>query len=400
MKFNYQARTKEGEVRIGTIEASSKEAALSLLQGHGFYVTYLEGAKIPFYARRLEVFKGISSRDIVLFSRQLSMMFGSEIPLSESLRVLSGQTRNFDLREKIFTLSKEIEGGSSFSKALSRYPETFSNFYVSMVKAGEVSGKLSESLVYLADHLEREYELASKTRGALIYPSLVVLLVFFIMFLMIYTIIPQLSTVIKESAVEVPEVTQRIMAISEFVKENGFVLLLTFFIFSFVNYRYYKTKKGKDFFDRIFLKIPVLGSLLKTVYLARLAESLSTLISGGLMITKSLELSADIVGNVVYKQAILSIRDEVRRGVPISSVLSLSPDIFPPVFVQMTLVGEKTGGLDDSLMSIAKFYQKEVERGIDNFLAILEPVLLIVLGLIVGGMMISILMPLYQVITF
>jgi len=220
------------------------------------------------------------------------------------------------------------------------------------------------------------------------------------MFLMVYTIIPQLSTVIKESAVEVPEMTQRIMAISEFIKKNGFALFLGSLLLLFITHRYYKTEKGKNFFERIFLKIPVLGSLLKTVYLARLAESLSTLISGGLMITKSLELSADIVGNAVYKQAILSIRDEVRKGIPISSVLSLAPDIFPPVFVQMTLVGEKTGGLDNSLMSIAKFYQKEVERGIDNFLAILEPVLLITLGLIVGGMMISILMPLYQVITF
>jgi len=400
MKFNYQARTKEGEVRIGVIEASSREAALSLLQGHGFYVTYLKESKTPFYARRLEVFKGISSKDIVLFSRQLSMMFGSDIPLAESLRVLSGQTRNFVLREILFTLSKEIEGGSPFSKALSSYPKTFSTFYISMVKAGEASGKLSESLAYLADHLEREYELASKTKGALIYPCLVFLMVFFILFLMVYTIIPQLSTVIKESAVEVPETTKIIMAVSEFIKKNGLALLLTSFILLFATYRYYKTKKGKDFFDRIFLRIPVLSELLKTVYLARFAESLSTLISGGLMITKGLELSANIVGNAVYKQAILLIRDEVRRGTPISSVLSLSPNIFPPVFVQMILVGEKTGSLDNSLMSIAKFYQKEVERGIDNFLTILEPVLLIILGLVVGGMMISILMPLYQVVTF
>ncbi len=400
MKFNYQARTKEGEVKVGIIEASSREAALSLLQGHGFYITYLEEAKIPFYARRLEVFRGISSKDIVLFSRQLSMMFGSEVPLVEALRVLSGQTRNFELREKVFTLSKEIEGGSSFSKALSLYPETFSSFYISMVKAGEVSGKLSESLTYLANHLEREYELSSKTKGALIYPSLVVLMVFFILFLMVYTVIPQLSTVIRESAVEVPEITKRVMVVSEFVKKNGFILLSIFFVLLFITYKYYKTKKGKDFFDRFFLRIPVLSQLLKTVYLARFAESLSTLISGGLMITKGLELSADIVGSAVYKQAILLVRDEVRRGTPISSILSLSPDIFPPVFVQMTLVGEKTGGLDNSLMNIANFYQKEVERGINNLLKILEPALIIILGVVVGGMMFSILMPLYQVITF
>ena len=400
MKFNYQARTKEGEVRVGIIEASSKETASSLLQRYGFFVTYLEEAKVPFYAKRVELFKGISLKDIVLFSRQLSMMFGSEVPLAEALRVLSGQTRNLELRDKIFTLSKEIEGGNTFSKALARYPETFSTFYVSMVKAGEASGKLSESLTFLADHLEREYILASKTKGALIYPALVILMVFGILLLMVYTIIPQLGTVIKESAVEIPKITRQVIATSEFIRGNGLILLSVSLLSLFFLFRYSKTKKGKDFFDRIFLKIPLINSLLKTLYLSRFAESLSTLISGGLMITKALELSADIAGNSTYRKAILLVRDEVRKGTPISSVLSLSPELFPPVFVQMILVGEKTGGLDSSLMSIANFYQKEVERGIENVLSILEPVLLIVLGLIVGGMMLSVLMPLYQVISF
>jgi len=400
MKFNYQARTKEGEVRIGTIEAASKESAMALLQKYGFFVTYLKEAKVPFYAKRIEAFGKVSLRDIVLFSRQLSMMFGSEVPLAEALRVLSGQTRNLELRERIFTLSKEIEGGSSFSKALARYPETFSNFYVAMVKAGEISGKLSESLTDLADHLEREYELGSKTKGALIYPSMVLLLVFVIFFLMVYTIIPQLKTVIEESAAEVPKVTQSVIATSEFVRRNGLAILSVISLSIFAAFRYYKTKEGKSFFDRFSLKIPVLGPLIKTLYLTRFAESLATLISGGLLITKSLELSADIVDNEVYKQAILVVRDEVRRGTPISSVLALSPEIFPPVFVQMALVGEKTGGLDDSLMNIAKFYQKEVERGITNALAFLEPALILVLGLVVGGMMLAVLMPLYQVISF
>ncbi|MCP6718321.1 MAG: type II secretion system F family protein [Patescibacteria group bacterium] len=400
MKFNYQARTKEGEVRIGIIEAASKESAMTLLQKYDFFVTYLKEADVPFYAKRIEAFGKVSSRDIVLFSRQLSMMFGSEVPLAESLRVLSGQTRNLKLRERIFTLSKEIEGGSPFSKALARYPETFSNFYVAMVKAGEVSGNLSESLTYLADHLEREYELGSKTKGALIYPSMVLLLVFAILFLMVYSIIPQLKTVIEQSAAEIPKVTQSVLATSEFVRKNGLVILSVIFLSFFAIIRYYKTKKGKSFFDRFSLQIPVLGPLIKTLYLTRFAESLATLISGGLLITRSLELSADIVGNEVYKQAIFNVRDEVRKGTPISSVLALSPEIFPPVFVQMTLVGEKTGSLDNSLMSIAKFYQKEVERGITNALAFLEPALIMVLGLVVGGMMLAVLMPLYQVITF
>jgi len=179
VKFNYQVRTKQGEIQSGVVETSSKEGALSLLQKHGFYVTYIEESKIPFYAKSFDLFKKISVRDVVLFSRQLAMMFNAKVSLVESLRVLAGQTENPKFNEKISKIAEEIEGGSPFSKALSHHPKVFSIFYVSMVKAGEVSGKLSQSLDYLAKYLEREYHLASKTKGALIYPALVLFLVFF-----------------------------------------------------------------------------------------------------------------------------------------------------------------------------------------------------------------------------
>lgn len=400
MKFNYQARTKEGEIQVGVVEASSKETALSLLQKYGFYVTYLEEAKAPFYARKIELFSRVTSRDVVLFSRQLAMMFGAKVPLVEALKVLSGQTDNQELREKIMKLSEDIEGGSPFSKALSRHPKIFSVFYVSMVKAGEASGKLSESLTYLADHLEREYHLLSKTRGALIYPSLIFSLVIFVFVLMIYTVIPQMKMVVEESGADIPKITQNVIAASELFKEYGIFVAAGFIILLLILFRYYKTKAGQKTIDRILLKIPLLGPLLKTIYLARLAESLSTLITGGLMITQSLELSADIVGNNTYKEAIFTARDEVRRGVPLSSVLAVYPDIFPPVFIQMALVGEKTGSLDTSLMNIATFYQKEVERGINNVLSILEPGMIIILGGVVGGLMLSILMPMYRMLSF
>lgn len=400
MKFNYQARTKEGEVQVGVVEASSRETAFSLLQKHGFYVTYLEEAKAPFYAQKIELFSRISARDIVLFSRQLSMMFNSKIPLMEALKVLSGQTENLQLREKIIKLSESIEGGSSFSKALSRYPKVFSVFYVSMVKAGEASGKLAESLNYLADHLERDYHLSSQTRGALIYPSLIFVLVSVVFTLMIYTVVPQMKLVIEESGADIPTVTENVIKISEFLRQYGLFVISGFIVALFGLFRYYKTETGKKLIEKTLLKLPLLGPLLKTIYLSRLAESLSTLITGGLMIAQALDLSAHIVGNTTYKAAIFSARDEVRKGVPLSSVFAIYPDIFPPVFIQMTLVGEKTGTLDRSLLNIATFYQKEVERGIDNVLSVLEPVMILSLGAIVGGLMLSILMPLYQVMSF
>ncbi len=396
MKFNYQTRTKEGKVQTGVVEASSKEAALILLQKYGLYVTYLEEAKAPLFAREIKAFKKISLRETVLFTRQLSIMFGSKAPLIETLRTLAGQTGNLEFREKILDISKEVEGGVAFSKALSRHPQIFSQFYVSMVKAGEVSGKLTESLNYLADHLEREYHITGKIKGALVYPLLVVLMVIIVIGLMIFSVIPNLKRVFFESGMEIPKITILIINISDFLKKATPFLILGLFLLLFLIYRYYKTEKGKNFFDRFFLKLPIIGNFLKTTSLSQFAENLSTLISGGLMISQALDLTGDIISNSLYKKAIFATRDEVRKGVPISQVLSLFPEIFPPIFVQITLVGEKTGTLDTSLMQVASFYQKEVERTVDSILSVLEPVLLIFLGIIVGGIMLTVLIPIYK----
>ena len=399
MKFDYQVRTKKGEIQTGVVEASSKEAALSLLQKYDFYVTYLEETSIPFYEWRPEFFRKVSLKDVVLFSRQLSMMFSAKVPLVESLRVLADQSKNMELREKVFNLSEEVEAGTAFSKALSYHPKVFSVLYVSMVKAGEISGKLAEALDYLAEHLEKEYHFNSKTKGALVYPALVLFLVILVVLLMIFTVIPQLKTVLIESGTQIPAMTATVISASDFVKSYGsFILMGIFAIFLLVS-RYRETEGGRKTIDKIALELPLIGSFMQTLYLSRFASNLSTLISGGLMIGQALELSADIIGNSVYKKAILSIKDEVRKGMPISAASAFYPDLFPSVFTQMTMVGEKTGSLDVSLLKISNFYQAEVERGLANMLTILEPALILVLGLVVGGLMFSILMPLYQVMT-
>jgi len=399
MKYNYQARTKKGEVQTGIVEASSREAAIVLLRKYGLYVTILEEATaLPIYAKRLKLFEGITRQDIVLFSRQLSIMFKSKVPLVESLNVLSGQTRNLDLKERILDLSEEVEGGTSFSGALSRHPEIFSSFYISMVKAGEVSGTLSESLEYLADHLEREYHLTSKIRGALLYPALIVVVVLLVITMMIFFVIPNLSEVLIGSGSELPTATKIVINSAAFLREFGWVLGLVILLVIFAAFRYYRSQKGKKFFDGLFLKIPVIGPFLKTINLALFAENLSTLISGGLSIASALQTVGEIVGNSRYKEVIFEARDRVRKGETISSVLSAAPEVFPPVFVQMTLVGERTGTLDSTLMNIVNFYKKEIDRTIDNLLSILEPLLIVILGVVVAGLMLAILLPLYQMV--
>lgn len=399
MKFNYQARTKKGDVHTGFVEASSKESAVTILRERGLYVTFLEEAAAPVYARRIEFFGRITKKDVVLFSRQLAIMFKSRVPLIESLRVLSLQTKNVDFKEKILKISEEVEGGTAFSQALARYPKIFSSFYVAMVKSGEASGKLSEVLNYLADHLEREYHLTAKARGALIYPCLVIIVALLVLILLIFFVLPSLIEIFEESGQSFPTSTRIVIALANFFRSWWWLIFLLIILLILFFFKYRSTENGRNFFDRILLKIPILGLFLQMIYISRFAENLSTLISSGLPIVQSLEIVGDIIGNVSYKEVIIRTREGVKKGEMISSTLSRVPELFPPIFIQMVLIGEKTGTLDTTLMYIVDFYEKEVDRTIDNILGILEPVLIIFLGFIVAGLMLSILMPLYQTIT-
>ncbi|MFH1643237.1 MAG: type II secretion system F family protein, partial [Patescibacteria group bacterium] len=363
MKFNYQARTQDGEVQSGIVEASTAESAIALLQRQGLFVTILEGIKTsPTYAKKIELFPSISNKDIVMFSRQLSIMFKSNVSLVEGLRVLSVQTENSDFQERIRDISGEIEAGTPFSEALSKHPKLFSPFYIAMIKSGEASGKLSGSLNYLAEHLEREYHMNGKVKGAMIYPALIFLFMIIVIFAMVFFVIPNLTQVLKETGKELPLVTKIVLASTDFLKQwFGPLSILTLVgIGSFLKYS--KTDVGKKNIDEIILTIPMFGDFLKKVYISRFAENLSTLIGGGLPIARALEITAEIVGNEAYKKVIFDAQDMVRRGETISSALQKAPHIFSPMFIQMVQVGEKTGTLDKSLMDVVTFYQKETER--------------------------------------
>jgi type IV pilus assembly protein PilC len=325
-------------------------------------------------------------------------MFRSKVSLVEALRVLAAQMKA-DFKEKIFHISEEVEAGTAFSKALSKYPKIFSPFFVSMVESGEASGKLAEVLNYLAEHLEKEYHLNSKVKGAMVYPGFVLTIVIAVIFLMIYLVIPNLSQTLLSSGGELPVITKFVLAGSAFLKTWGWAfLLLVVFMIIFIS-RYSATEMGKRNIDKYILKLPLVGGLARMIYVSRFAENLSTLVSGGLPITQAIEITANVIGNISFKEAILESREGVKKGEPISSILSKYTDLFPPVFVQMVLVGEKTGSLDSVLMNVTEFYEKEIERTIDSLLGVLEPLMITFLGLIVGGMMFSILTPMYQMMS-
>jgi len=397
MKFDYQARAKDGTVQSGRVEASSREAALILLQKSGLFVTLLEHIEAkPFYARNIKLFAGISKKDIVNFSRQLSLMFKSKIPLVQSLRAIGEQTKKAELRERILEISHEVEGGTSFSQALADHPKVFSTFYVSMVKAGEASGTLSESLTYLADHLEREYHMTSKIQGALIYPIMILVVVLGVLAMMMFFVIPNMTKVLTESGQELPAITMAVIAISNFLRGWWWLLFLLVGGFLLLFRRYIKTPLGKRIKDRVILRVPLIGQFFRMTYVSRFAENLSTLIAGGLPISQALDIVSEVIGSDIYSDIVFEVKEDVGRGEKISKTLTRHPDEFPPILSQMVAVGERTGTLDQSLMSVVDFYREELNRGVDNLLSIMEPLMVVFLGGVVGGLMASILLPLYK----
>ncbi len=400
MKFNYQARTKTGKIQTGQVEASSREAAFDVLKSHGVYVTFLEELSIPVYAKQLTLFQRASKKDVVLFSRQLSIMFKSNVPIIESFQTIARQTRKQDFREKILKIAETVEGGTSLSESLALFPKLFSPFYRNMVKSGEASGKLADVFVYLADYLEKESYFRGKLIGAMIYPGFILTVFFGVVAIIVTYVIPQLSSVLKESGTTLPLLTRIVIAVSDFFRAHYVIvpILIVFIIAAMV--LLVKSKQGKKFFGSSSLRMPLLGSFLKKLYLSRFALNLSTLISGGLPIAQALEITADVVGNDSYKKIIFKTRDEVKRGETISSVLSNYPDLISPLFYQMIVVGEKTGTLDSSLKNVVEFYQQDVDRSLDSFVRLLEPIFIILLGGVVGGLMAAVLLPLYSIGTF
>ncbi len=398
MKFDYQARTREGRLKIGQVEASSYEAALDILQKYGYFVTFLkESEKKGLLYREIKLFKSITKKDIVTFTRQLAVLFTSEVPPVEALHTIAAQSENMDFKEKILKIASEVEGGKSLSMALSLYPRLFSSFYINMVKSGEASGELSKVLNTLADHLEREYDLLAKIRAATLYPSFIITTMIILLVVMLYSVFPRLKEVFEETERELPAITVFVLNIAEFLRSWGWFLLLLIIIGFVVLFWYIRTQEGRRFFDELIIRVPLIGGFFRKIYISRFSENLATLISGGLPIAQALEISGRVVNNTVYKKVIFAARDGVRRGETISSVFRRYQQVIPPLVSQMIFVGERTGQLDQLLKKLNEFYRKEVDLAVDKFISLLEPVLIVIIGLGVVVLILTILLPIYQI---
>ena len=396
--YNYQARTKEGDVQTGRVKAPTKKIASEILQRHGLIIVAIEESKEePIYARRLKIFERIKNRDVVIFSRQLTTLFEAEVPLVAALQTLGGQTENRLLKEKIFEVSSDVEGGMALSGALARHPDVFSEFYVQMVKAGEASGKMDNVLSYLADHMEREYEVISRVRGAMIYPAFVVSGFIVAFSVLMIFVIPQLTGILEQSGQELPIFTRIIIGTSHFFRTSWYILILGFVGSAVFLRRYIKTENGKKVWDRVQLRLPIFGGVLQKMYLFRFTESLSTLIEGGIPITRALAISRDITGNTVYKEIINETLEDVRRGGTIGGALALHKEI-PSLVTQMVVVGEQAGKLVEVLHSVASFYKTDVDNALDNITSLIEPILIVTMGLGVGILVAGVMLPIYNMV--
>lgn len=399
MLFNYEAIDATGAKKNGAVDAINVDIAISSVQRRGLVITSMKEAGAPssFLSKNISLFDRVSTKDVVILSRQLSTLFEAQVSALRVFRLLAAETENRVLANKLAVISDDIQGGSSISLALSKHPKIFTPFYSNMVKAGEESGKLDETFLYLADYMDRTYELASKVRGALIYPAFVIVTFFVVMILMFTMIIPKISGIITDSGAEIPAYTRVILGISTFLVNYGLVLLAGLVIAGFLIIRFIRTPAGKYAFDRFKLHIPYVSSLFKKLYLSRLSDNMNTMLSSGIPIVRSLELTSDVINNKVYEGIIADSVESVKGGKTLSESLSNNPDEIPGIMVQMMKVGEETGEIGSILKTMAHFYSREVTTAVDSLVSLIEPAMIVFLGGGVAVLLASVLVPIYNI---
>lgn len=397
MKFVYKARTKEGELQVGNVEASSRDTALNILLGHGLYVLSLnekseEGA---WYENVLNFFKRVKSDDLMVFTRQFATLLASQVSLSDSLASLYKQTTNLLLKEAIFGISDDVSSGFSLSQAIEKYPNIFSEFYVNMVESAEVTGRLGEVLDFLADYLEKQTLLKTKVKNALTYPIFVLLLFGAVIIIMVTFVLPQIIPIFEDANIQLPFSTQLMIGIGNLIAGWWWALLLVFALIAFMLIDYFQTPEGKLVFDELSLRLPVIGGLFQKLYIARFAESARVLIKGGLTIPQAIEISSRTIGNRVYESILRDASDQIKKGKQLSAILADISE-FPPLVSQLIQIGETTGRLEDLLKKVNDFYTREVEGIVDNLVTLIQPALMVVIGVMIALLFSSILIPLYN----
>lgn len=396
MIFNYKALDSTGVQRDGTIEAINVDVAIASLQRRGLIISSIKSPEEgSFLNRNISFFSGVSNKDIVILSRQISILFEAQVSALRVFRLLGSEAEKPNLRKALTEIADDLQGGNSISKSLQKHPAIFSDFYINMVKSGEESGKLDQIFGYLADYLDRSYEITSKARNALIYPAFVISTFFAVMILMFTVVIPKIGAIIQDAGQTVPIYTQIVLGISNFFVHFGLYLLVALVILGFFVVKYIRTPSGKESFDEFKLDVPYVGTLYRKLYLSRICDNMNTMLISGIAMVKALEVTRSVVGNAVYERILTRALESVKSGSSLSDSLTQYKEI-PSIVIQMIKVGEETGELGSILKTMAKFYQREVINAVDTLVDLIEPVMIVVLGLGVGILLASVLVPIYN----
>lgn len=400
--YFYTAKTQDGKNETGTIEATDEHNLAQILREKNLVLTSFqipEDKKIkkaPLLNKIRGIFNRISLVERLMFTRHLGVMLGSGFSLHKALETLIKQTENSGFKKIINDLILRVKRGENFADALSAHPKVFNDFYVSMVRVGEKGGTLIESLKILAQYIKKEHDFISKVRGAMVYPTVIIITMVGVGILMMLVVMPKLTSMFEELNVNLPITTQILIAVSKFLTKYSYIgaaiiLVLVFFLIKFL-----KTQKGKKTMSFIFLKLPGLNKIVKKMNCARFARSFCSLMQSGVSIVEALTISSQTVGNNFYQKALINASTEVKKGKKLQESLESSGNLFPVLVGQMVGVGEETGELSNIMEKLADFYEEEVTNITNNLTAIIEPALMIFLGIVVAFFAISMIQPMYS----
>jgi type IV pilus assembly protein PilC len=392
--FTYTARALNGDLRTATIEAPNRDEVVAQLRKQRLNVVKIDEASV---AKKKKGGK-IKMRDIVIFTRQFSTMINAGLPLVQALDILARQSENPALKDVTHAVVFDVESGHTVADALGKHPKAFSELYVNMVAAGEAGGILDTILMRLATFMEKNDALVRKVKGAMIYPGVISAVAFIAISVLLIFVIPVFKKMFGDVGLPLPLPTRVVIAMSNFLRGIGGVATVAAAVAGvFFLKKYYATSSGKLVIDKLMLKAPVLGDVLRKSAVSRFTRTLGTLIGSGVSILDGLEITAKTAGNRVISDAIMGARTSIAGGETISAPLQKS-NVFPPMVISMIAVGEQTGGLDEMLSKIADFYDEEVDAAVSNLLSLMEPVMIVFLGVVVGGMVVAMYLPIFDMI--
>jgi len=397
MKFIYKAKDKAGNIKTGAVEARSLDTAIKLLQTYDLIVLDINPQlRITIFDQLFGKKTRVSKKDLAIFLRQFATLLQSQVPLVESLKTLLIQAATPALKDLTFELISDLDTGLSLSRAIEKRSDVFGEYYSQMMRSGEISGRLDEVLGYLADYAEHENDLMAKAKSSATYPAFLMLTFLVIGTVITVALAPQMASIFDEFGKTPPIGTRILIAIGQFLNNWGILILIALLGLGWLLINYFRSKEGQKIGGVYLLRIPVIGNIYKKIFITRFTETVSNLILGGIPAVTAFEVAGDATGNYVYQTIGREIADKLKTGETISNVLKNYYEYFPPLVSQMAAVGESTGRLEEILKKVAEYYQKEVDRSFSTMIDLLQPILIVFIGLLVAFLVAAVLLPIYQ----